>query len=170
MKIRSSLPTNANANELVSLLEDPGQPEDVRSEAALALGTTSGDVHTTVPTLIRALKDQSAEVRRNAADGLARIGTKASAAVPDLIEALGDEEARVRGAAARALGGIGAEAKAGVPSLVAALRDGGWTTSKCDYVLTVSQDAAAALCKIDPEVARQAGVRMRPDNSFDPGW
>jgi hypothetical protein len=61
-----------------------------RAGAAAALGCMGEPAHGAVPTLVKALRDDSEWVRRNAADTLGNIGPLVQSAVPALIEALGD--------------------------------------------------------------------------------
>ena len=72
-----------------------------------------------------------------------------AAAVPDLLRALKDGPTDDRNMILVALGDMGADEKAAAPAVQEALRDD---------VPIVREAAAAALKKIDPEAARQAGV------------
>ena len=106
---------------LIEALKD--DDNEVRRNAASALGRIGPAAEAAVPALIEALKDDDNEVRRNAAFALGRIGPAAEAAVPALIEALKDEDSDVQRRAAFALGRIGPAAEAAVPALIEALKD-----------------------------------------------
>jgi len=82
-------------------IEDPD--ENVR-EAAVRLLENQGQE--SVPLLVQALQDRSAEVREQAARVLGTLGAQASAAVPALIEVLDDSSRPVRISAAGALHNI----------------------------------------------------------------
>lgn len=81
--------------------------ENLRGQAAYALGWMQTKAAEAVPALAEALGDRSSFVRFRAATALALMADEADAAVPALREALGDEDARVRLQAAVALGEIG---------------------------------------------------------------
>ncbi len=73
--------------------------------------------------LLRQLKDDSAERRAHAARAIGDLRPKATTAVPALVLALKDANADVSVAAAYSLGDLGPDAKTAVPALVAALSD-----------------------------------------------
>jgi HEAT repeat protein len=115
---------------LIAALEaDPS--DDVRAEAAAALGQflTGRDAATLA--LLRALGADVPRVRAACDSALARLRSfrsfakegRTAAIVPALIEALANRERRVRYHAAAALGEIGPEAEAAVPALVAMLSE-----------------------------------------------
>jgi len=70
-------------------------------------------------------------------------------AVPTLITLLKDKELEVREASALSLGAIGTETKEIIPALKELIRD---------EDIFVSNAAAAALRKIDPAAAAEAGL------------
>jgi hypothetical protein len=106
-------PIPPEIQNLISALrsEDKG----VRRKAVEALGWYEAE--STMPALIKALKDEDDRISRAAAYALNAIGPEA---VPTLIEALKDEVKEVRVRAAKALWKIGPEA---VPALIEALKD-----------------------------------------------
>jgi len=112
-----------NTPEAQKALKD--EDENVRMQAARALGYIVPDAKEAVPYLIEVLKDTDEEVRRSAAEALKNINTSeaknalkdksefvhalenivhdAKAVVPTLIEALKDEDKEVHKNAAKAL-------------------------------------------------------------------
>lgn len=104
-----------------------------------------------VPTFRNAVKDPRERVRRQAVTGLGHIGLDATAALPELTAALQDSDRQVHAAAAEALGNLRAAAKPAVAALTALYQQ--------DPDPEVQERARAALKKIDPTTAREAGVR-----------
>ncbi|MBN2453282.1 MAG: HEAT repeat domain-containing protein, partial [Candidatus Omnitrophica bacterium] len=100
--------------ELIKALGDKN--DDVRKNAAEALGRIGQAAKDAVPALVKALGDKNDVVRKNAAETLGRIGPDAKDAVPELIQAVDD----IGNAAAEAIGKIGLPA---VPALIQALKD-----------------------------------------------
>jgi HEAT repeat protein len=90
---------------LTALLKDPD--EDVRKEAADALGECGKEARDAVKALAELLKDTDKEVRCAAAEALGNIGPEARDAVPALKAARGDKSEDVQQAAAEALESIG---------------------------------------------------------------
>lgn len=88
--------------------------DDVRRNAAAALGQMGGAAKAAVPDLIEALKDD--KVCDSAINALGGIGSEAEAAIPALVELLKDDN--LWQTVAYTLGAIG---KAAVPALIAAL-------------------------------------------------
>ena len=83
------------------------ESEQVRAQAAEALGTIAQTDSAAAPALAGALGDESVPVRRNVAFALVRLGPTGEAAVPALGDVLHDEDRYVRGDAAQALLRIG---------------------------------------------------------------
>lgn len=115
--------TKAKVAALIENLKD--EDEQVRRDAATALGDIGPAAKDAVPALIVALKkDADEDVRRNVATALGEIGPMAKGAVPALIIALKkDVDEEVRRNTAIALGEIGPAAKDAVPALTQALKD-----------------------------------------------
>jgi HEAT repeat protein len=115
----------ANLPAIVDVYEDPRQDATVRRAAGWAL-TEIGDA-SSVPSLVKALRDPDARIRGNAALRIKEIGPKAAAAIPALSQLLDDRDARVRELFAQALGAVAQCATAdaadtAVAALVAQLR------------------------------------------------
>jgi HEAT repeat protein len=133
-------------------LEHPGPL--VRAHAALALFLVAGD-KTGKDEAARGLIHRMHHVRITAAEALWRM-SKDVRSIPLLIRALeesnltGTENENERYMAVRALGRIGADAKAAVPELLKLIG-----TRDPDLAAT----ARAALKAIDPEAAKNAGVK-----------
>jgi HEAT repeat protein len=123
----------------------------VRYMAANALGSMRAEGKPGVAALCKTLRDDDPWLRHFSAVNLGSIGPAAKDAVPNLVAAFKDSEYVVRKAAVLALGEMGPAAKDAVPSLIDKWRD------TADYS-AVSDAAARSLKKIDPEVARNAGV------------
>lgn len=114
---------------LIGVLADKTQEPRLRSLVTYALGGIGAE--TSVPTLIEALQDESADVRAAAAKALGM--HKIQSAVPALITALKDESAAVRRKAAESLGQIGN--KDAIAPLRERLRFGGFFGGeRDDYV------------------------------------
>ncbi len=95
-------------------------PDEVRPEAALALGQIGADPTGTrenrgliVPTLTEALDDPDPNVRYRAAEALGLLGGKADTAEPKLRALLGDDDIVLRRQAAQALESIDPEHEVG---------------------------------------------------------
>src|SRR5262249_48639546 len=112
------------------------QEQEVRVEAADALGHAGPDAKAAVPLLIKAMKDMSPQVRGAAAGALGEIGPNAKDAIPVLMAALGDRDkareitigtrtdaVEVRMEAAQALGRIGPAARASIPTIIGMLKE-----------------------------------------------
>ncbi|MGH9938781.1 MAG: HEAT repeat domain-containing protein [Blastocatellia bacterium] len=121
--------------------------EEVRREAAHALGHIEAAGKETTPALIEALRDQSARVRGEAAFALSNIEEFnlekfGRAAIPSLIESLkGDVSSEVRRQAAHALGHLGGSSPDAVKALTQAAKD--------DPVAEVRREAAQALVELE---------------------
>src|SRR5262249_12086583 len=122
--------------ELQEAVADKKGDDDVRANAALALGQIGGAARPAVPALRDALADTGAPLglRRAFAEALGRFGKDAGPAAAVLGAVLGEKgkgkgkgpsEARraLRRAAVHTLDGMGAEARGAVPALVKALDD-----------------------------------------------
>ncbi|MDQ2099018.1 MAG: HEAT repeat domain-containing protein [Tychonema bourrellyi B0820] len=107
--------------QLISLLKN--SDADVRSSAALFLGSVSGETKTVMPQLIPLLKDSDAGVRSSAALFLMSVSGETKTVMPQLIPLLKDSDAGVRRSASDVLGSIGAEAKTALPQLIPLLKD-----------------------------------------------
>lgn len=99
---------------------------------------------------VQQLKDAEVVKRREALRALAARSAEAERIIPAFREALRDASPYVRRDAALALGKLGADARAAVPALTVALKD---------RDRSVRTAAGKALQKINPQAARQAGIR-----------
>jgi HEAT repeat protein len=128
----------------------------VRGDAAMFLAYRKSAAPEVVPGLVRALKDSDAEVRARVAMMLSQFQSKAEIVVPALIAALDDSEPLVQGHAAQSLGVFGDRAKGAVPKLIELARG------------KPSTAAANALARIDPEKAKELGLRgwLLPPETF----
>ncbi|MBO1054858.1 MAG: HEAT repeat domain-containing protein [Dolichospermum sp. DET73] len=122
---------------LIEALKD--KYENIRSDAAGALGSIGEEAKAAVPALIGALKDNHAWVRSDAAEALGKIGAEAKTAVPALIGALKDNDSKVRFNAAAALVNMGGEIKGLIPPLIEPFKD------QDKYTEYARKEAAAAL-------------------------
>lgn len=140
---------------LIAALKDSNA--QVRWGAAHALGEIGRRPDEVVPPLLTLLSSSSVSDRIWAATGVGLFGRDAKAAVPALVERLDDSDARVRSKSAWALGRIGPDAKPAVPKLAEKVEDSDPVESK-PFVSTVGEMACAALWRIDPVAAREAGI------------
>lgn len=86
------------------LIEDLNAPDTLTQiKAVRTLPERKADAALVIPSLIEALKNESAEVRKGAAFGLGTFGEQAYDAIPALQTAQRDRESDVRRAAAIAL-------------------------------------------------------------------
>jgi len=108
-------------NALIKALKVPDN--DVRVNAAWALGKIGSQARAAVPELMEALEDKDWKVRFPAAWALRRIGPDAVETIPSLIHALGDRKVDVRREAVQALGWIGSQVDEVVPALIGSLKD-----------------------------------------------
>jgi HEAT repeat protein len=170
---------------LVGILKDPKEHRDLRSEAAKALGEIGAGDKRVTEALVKAVKEPgvnsaacrgltllgppaipvllglfqnkdnwdgdrggvlSVSARSSlAADALGDMGKQA---VPALLEALKDTDKVKRLSVIQALGRIGPPAKNAVPALLELIK-----------LSNVSLEAGIALQRIDPEAAKNAGVK-----------
>ncbi|MDZ8082365.1 MAG: HEAT repeat domain-containing protein [Nostoc sp. DcaGUA01] len=86
------------------------QRENIRANAALAIGEIGTKAIAAIPALIKLLKDESNAVRLNAAYALGQMGWAAEPAIPTLSEQLKDKDRAVITTAAYAIGQIGSSA------------------------------------------------------------
>jgi len=93
--------------------------EQLRADAAYALGVVDEGVEPAIPALARALDDPAEDVRQWSAWALGNHGPTSAGAVEDLRAALTDPESWVRQNAAEALGRIGEPARPAIPDLIA---------------------------------------------------
>jgi HEAT repeat protein len=111
---------------LIQALDDPDP--GVRSQAALALGSTREKAHNTVAKLISLLEtDPYEQVRGSAAEALGKIAPANPEVLSTLNKALEDRSWRVRRRAADALAKVGTGAKDAVPNLLKALDNQNYT-------------------------------------------
>ena len=101
--------------------EDPD--ENVRTQAAKAMGILGQDDPEILADLMNLLGEGDEAGRIGAAEAIGAMGEKARAAVPLLIRALRDGRPRIREEAAEALGSMGTYAGPAIPALVDALGD-----------------------------------------------
>jgi HEAT repeat protein len=136
---------------LIKALHDPAR--QVRYDAVFGLANLAfmgGDAKPAVPALIEALQDSYIGVRGGAAHALGHIHSDPGIVVPALIKSLHDPDTSVRIYAAAALGESGTNGRPAVAAL-------GELLSETNQ--DVSNAAADALKKIDPEAAARAGVK-----------
>jgi HEAT repeat protein len=148
---------NAAVPALVEVL-DNDQKENVRQEAAQALGYFEADASAAAPDLAKALNDPDSQIRRTATDALIKMGSSAKAVVPALIGRLSSPQDDGRSNAAEVLGAMGRDAKSAAPSLVPLLKD---------KDPQVRIEAAAALGKIGEDQALALPVLMEFLDSED---
>ncbi|MFS0519311.1 HEAT repeat domain-containing protein [Nostoc sp. UIC 10607] len=86
------------------------QRQNIRANAALAIGEIGTKAIAAIPALIEVLDDESNAVQINAAYALGQMGWAAEAAIPSLSQRLKDEDRAVITSAAYAIGQIGASA------------------------------------------------------------
>lgn len=101
------------APALLSALQSPDQ--NIRSNAALALGNITTNPSLVVPALISAVSDPDPITRGNSVASLARFGEQARPAIPALEQALQDPNNNVRSLAVYALQTIEPQRKNGTP-------------------------------------------------------
>ncbi|WP_179046560.1 HEAT repeat domain-containing protein [Nostoc sp. TCL26-01] len=83
------------------------QQENIRANAALAIGEIGTKAIAAIPALIEALDDESNAIQINAAYALGQMGWAAEPAIPSLSQQLKDENRAVITSAAYAIGQIG---------------------------------------------------------------
>ncbi|MEG4120738.1 HEAT repeat domain-containing protein [Microcoleus sp. N9_B4] len=98
--------------------------EDVRREAAQALGGLRNASETVISALLLRLEDGDNRVRRSAARALGRFGNASEAIIGNLLPRLEDGNNSVRSSAAQALGDLGNASEAVISALVLRLEDG----------------------------------------------
>ncbi|MEG4045990.1 HEAT repeat domain-containing protein [Microcoleus sp. Pol17_C1] len=98
--------------------------EDVRREAAQALGGLRNASETVISALLLRLEDGDNRVRRSAARALGRFGKASEAIIGNLLPRLEDCNNSVRSSAAEALGDLGNASEAVISALVLRLEDG----------------------------------------------
>ena len=119
-----------------------------RAGAASDLGDFGPAAAAAAPALIQALRGRDQAVRGRAAIALGKIHSQPDTVIPLLITFLDDKELNAE--AAEALGTYGALSKAAVPRLISLLEI---------YDKDLHQAVIAALKKIDPSAAAEAGLR-----------
>lgn len=110
-------------NPVTSPTSSPTSPVAQAPKANHTRRLTPTGINTTVPTLVKGLKDEEWIVRREAAESLGQMGLSAQNVIPELIEALTDENKDVRKKVAWALGKIGAESAEAALALVETMKD-----------------------------------------------
>ncbi|NQE34310.1 NACHT domain-containing protein [Microcoleus asticus] len=113
----------AAISSLLLRLEDGN--EDVRRDAAEALGGLRNASETVISALLLRLEDGDNRVRRSAARALGRFGNASEAIIGNLLPRLEDSNNSVRSSAAEALGDLGNASEAVITALVLRLEDGG---------------------------------------------
>ena len=116
--------TTAGINDISALIAQlADESDDLRRQAAYALGRHGKNAEGAVEALLPLLKDRYREVRWYTAEALGRLGPQAKQAVGPLAAALDDSDSDrfMQRAAAEALGRIGADAKPAVEKLVVLL-------------------------------------------------
>jgi len=130
---------------LVDALQNDSLP-NVRHYAAEVLGMIGPPAEPATSALIVTAKDRDALLRLSSLGALNRIHPNPELAIPAFMAALDDpDQSLTRELAANALGSYGPQAKAAVPILL--------------RTLATNAAAGAALKKIDPETAADAGIR-----------
>lgn len=145
-----------------------GLPPDPSRQmlVALALAEIGPDAKEAVPALTQLYQSATDnKVRLAAAAALGMIqGPQAKAVVPDLIMAVKAKETfwRICDACAEALGAIGPDAKEALPVLLQAIKDIDQLPLPVTnvYLVRLRDSALAAMKRIDPEAAAQAGVPL----------
>jgi len=132
-------------------LQDPD--DDVRKEAAFALGQIGPDCKEAIPALCTALKDDVPLVRINAALALFKIGPQDPAEIPALAEALEDSEPLVRLDAVMALSRFGPDAAPAVPALTAALGNKEHAEYMPPFALSIRRQTVRTLGRIGPDAS-----------------
>lgn len=122
---------------------------DIRGIAAMTLGYYKKDGKTAVPALVQLLKDDDYWVSHHAASALRWID-KNPKAIGKLIGDLKDKDVKRRRSAATQLGYFEKDGKDAIPRLLEALKDSDEEVRK---------NAASSFKSIDPEAAKQAGVK-----------
>lgn len=122
----------------------------VRWYSALALGFGRTNNAWAVTSLTICLRDSNRSVRARAARSLGQIRSEPRATILALIAALDDSEDLVRESAAWAFGEFGAQASNAVPKLI---------QLSVEPDRYVQSEALAALKKIDPLAAAEAGFK-----------
>jgi len=151
-----------NTPETLPVLEQGLQEENAkfRWAAAVFLGEMGPAAEHAIPLLEKATKSADKETASCAVQALAQIipGT-----VPVLLETLKDPDPGMRISAAVALGRLGPSAREAVPDLTALLKDpamGSPTIMGRGFGQeSVSNAAANAIARIDPEAAAKASVK-----------
>jgi hypothetical protein len=100
---------------LIRQLQDPD--DDIRQDAARALGELGSEAKDAAPALTEALEDADAEVRYRALKALSKIGFAEKTAVPALAKRLKDDDRNVRYYAAKMLSKMGPDAAPAVEAL-----------------------------------------------------
>ena len=149
-----------NTPETLPVLEQGLQAAKFRWAAAVFLGEMGPAAEHAIPLLEKATKSADKETASLAVQALAQISP---GTVPILLETLKDPDPGMRISAAVALGRLGLSAKEAVPDLTALLKDpamGSPTIMGRGFGQeSVSNAAANAIARIDPEAAAKASVK-----------
>lgn len=133
-----------------------------RAGAALALAEYGTNAVSAIPLLIELSAEDLVADRNSAINALGTIHSRPEIILPLLTNALTDNEESTRLAAAVALGNFGNEAKSACPALIDLYRRESQTAEGERLSSYRTEGIEAALLKIDPTAAAQAGVKTTP--------
>ena len=135
----------------------------VRAQAASSLAEYGSNAASAIPLLIELSKEDFVLDRNSALSALGSIHSKPDLTLPLLTNALTDHEESTRLAAAGALGNFGNDAKSAWPALIDLYHREQSQTAKDKRSISYSaEEIGAALLKIDPAAAAQAGINTNP--------
>ncbi len=120
-----SLRVGSNPNDIMVLVKSlEGTENQVRAQAAQALGNIGAEAKPAIPALLKLLRDEQNDVTSGMlADALAKIGPPAKQDIGLLREAIKDPNTKVRAYAAASIGALGPDAGSLLALLVKAASD-----------------------------------------------
>ncbi len=142
-------------SEVIPILTNAAAHPDPRIRYGAIAPIAILDDQSTVPTLLRCLKDPDDNVRAFATEALGIVAKDPEAAIPALLESLQDTNSFVRSAAAYRLNlwTRYPQAKAAVPLLIKAFRETAQSPPSDPGNYSLHRNAEAILKKLDPQAA-----------------